>query len=60
MEIKTLIALEDKIIYQDAMALLNLEDPFAPLSSEFIDSIKKQMPSIAANVHRSFLLNLIR
>lgn len=59
MEIKKLIALEDKLIYQDVVGLLNLEDPFAPVSSVLIDAIKLQVPSIATKVHRNFLLNLI-
>lgn len=59
MEIRTLIELEDKIIYQDAVALLNSEDPFVALSSELIDSIKMQVPSIATKVHHNILLNLI-
>lgn len=59
MEIKTLIALEDKIIYQDAVAILNSEVPFAQLSSDLIESIRMQVPYIATKVHHNFLLNLI-
>lgn len=59
MEIRTLIELEDKVIYQEAVALLNSEDPFVALSSELIDSIKMQVPSIATKIHHNILLNLI-
>lgn len=58
MEIKTLIALEDKLIYQDAINLLNSEDPFAPITPEILASANVQISAIAARIHREFLLGL--
>lgn len=59
MEIKTLITLEDKLIYQEAIALLNNEDPFAPITPEMLDAANAQMSEIASRIHREFLLGLI-
>lgn len=59
MKIKTLIALEDRIIYQDAACLLNSEDPFAPISPEVLKSVMNQVPSIAKQVHNNILSDLI-
>lgn len=59
MEIKKLIALEDHLIYQEAINLLNAEDPFAPITPEVLENANAQIPKIAARVHREFLLELI-
>lgn len=60
MEIKTLIALEDKLIYQDAINLLNFEDPFAQITSQILEDINVQVPVIAERIHRNLILELIR
>lgn len=59
MEIKKLIALEDKLIYQEAINLLNSEDPFAPITPVVLENANAQIPLIAARVHRELLLELI-
>lgn len=59
MEIKTLIALEDKLIYQNAILLLDSEDPFAPITSEILEKANAQVPGIAARIHHELLLELI-
>lgn len=58
MDIKTLIALEDKFIYQEAINLLNSEDSFVPLTSEVLENANTKVPEIATRVHRQFLLEL--
>lgn len=58
MDIKTLIALEDKLIYQEAIILLNTEDPLASLTSEILERANTKVPEIAARVHRQILLGL--
>lgn len=59
MDIKTLIAFEDKLIYQEATNLLNSEDPFAPISTEVLEYANAKVPEIASRIHREFLLGLI-
>lgn len=59
MEIKALIALEDKLVYQKSIALLNSEDPFAPITPAFLEKVNAQVPEIATRIHRDFLLELI-
>lgn len=59
MEIKTLIALEDKRIYHNAIELLNSDDPFAPITTKSIESANIQVSEIASQVHRDVLLELI-
>ncbi|MDE6222139.1 MAG: N-6 DNA methylase [Muribaculaceae bacterium] len=59
MEIKTLISLEDKYIYQDAIELLNSDDPFAPITSEVIEDANVKIREIAARIHHHILLELI-
>lgn len=59
MEIKTLIALEDKLIHSEAINLLNTENPFAPITPEVIESANSQVPKIAARIHREVLIELI-
>ncbi len=58
-EIKALIALEDKRIYHDAVNLLNSEAPFAPITPEVLENVNVQVPKIAARKHRELLLELI-
>lgn len=58
MEIKTLIALEDKLIYQDAISLLNSDDPFVPISPEVLENANAQIPEIAVRIHHELLLEL--
>lgn len=60
MEIKTLIALEDKLIYQEAITLLNTEDdPFTSITSDVLERTNAQIPKIATRIHRDILLELI-
>ncbi|MDE6927893.1 MAG: N-6 DNA methylase, partial [Muribaculaceae bacterium] len=58
-EIKKLIALEDKLIYQNAITLLNSDDLSAPVNAEVLESANAQVSDIAACIHRNFLLELI-
>lgn len=58
-EIKKLIALEDKLIYQNAISLLNSEDLSATVIPEVLESANAQVSEIAACIHRKFLLELI-
>jgi len=60
MEFKTLIALEDKLIYQDAITLLDLEEPFAPITDEVLENANARVPVIAERIHRDLILELIR
>ena len=59
MDIKRLIAFEDKLIYQEAANLLNSEDPFAPISTEVLEFANAKVPEIAARIHHEYLLELI-
>lgn len=59
MEIKALIAFEDKLVYQKSIALLNSEDPFAQITPAFLEKVNAQVPEIASRIHRDFLLELI-
>lgn len=56
---KKLIIIEDRIIYQEAVALLNYEDPFVTISQKMLDSVIRQVGSIARYVHRNMILELI-
>lgn len=58
MDIKTLVALEDKFIYQEAIIFLNIEDRFVPLTSEVLKNVNTKVSEIATRVHRQFLLEL--
>lgn len=58
-EIKKLIALEDKLIYQNAITLLNSDDLSAPVNAEVHESANARVSDIAACIHRNFLLELI-
>ena len=60
MEIKTLITIEDKLIYQAAVNLLNSEDPFTPITPEVLKEANAQVPEIAKRIHHEFILELIR
>lgn len=60
MNIKTLIALEDKLIYQEAITLLNAEDSFAAITPEVLQNANTQVPEIATRIHGKLLLVLIR
>lgn len=59
MEIKTLITLEDNLIYQDSISLLASSDPFSQITPEVLEHVKAQVPHIAARIHHEFLLELI-
>ena len=58
MEIKALIASEDKLVYQKSIALLNSEDPFAQITPAFLEKVNAQVPEIATRIHRDYLLEL--
>ena len=59
MEIKSLIALEDKLIYQAAINILSTEDPFAPITTDIIECANTKVPATASRIHHEFLLELI-
>lgn len=59
MEVKTLIALEDKLIYQEAVSLLNSEDRLASITPKHLSDINTNLPEIAYRIHKQLLLELI-
>lgn len=59
MDIKELISLEDKLIYQETVNILTPDNPFSPITSEILDIANRQVPSIASQIHKDLLLLLI-
>lgn len=59
MDIKTLIALEDRLIYQDVVGIYNSENLFASITPKFFPEINTKVLEVAHSIHHKLLLELI-
>lgn len=59
MEIKTLIALEDSIIYNEVVKQLDIDDSFSQIPQNKLEEINTNVPIIANQIHKELLLELI-
>lgn len=58
-DIKVLIALEDKYIYHDATSMLFSDDPFSIITDEELRTINRHIPKMALGVHLDIIMHLI-